>query len=146
MSQTGGFGVEFKIGDDQMSGSPTYMAVAYVEKINGLSIKSILSEITHHASPGGFREKLPSGVFEVDNVELELGLDMSQPTHKNAAGGLMHALLNKTKLAYQMIFPDTGSTTWTFDAFVESVEITSELEEHLKATVSLAVTGQPTLS
>lgn len=146
MGYTGGFGVDFNIGSAAMSGTPSYTAIAQVKKWNGIEIAAILSEVTHHASAGGFREKIPSGLFEVSDLELELAFDISEGTHANSSGGLVHALLNKTKLAYQIVLPDSGTTTWTFDAYVQKIKFDSPQEEHVMGTVTLTVTGQPTLA
>lgn len=146
MSNTGGFGVIFKIGDGAVADTPTYTAIAQVKEFNGVEVASILSEITAHDSPGGYREKIPSGLFEVSDIELNLVFDIAEASHANSAGGLTHAMLNKTLLAYQVIFPDSGTTTWTFDAYVQKVKMESPKEEHLMGMVTLVITGQPTLS
>jgi predicted secreted protein len=142
----GGFGVTFNIGDGAVASSPTYTAIASVKTWNGVEIASIMSEVTAHDSPGGYREHIPSGLFEVTDIELGLAFDIGEGTHANASGGLVHAMLNKTLLAYQIVLPDTGSTTWTFDAYVQKVKMESPKEEHIMATVTLKITGQPTLA
>jgi hypothetical protein len=105
-----------------------------------------MSEVTNHASPGGYKEKIPSGLFEVGSIELELAFDITQGTHANAAGGLTHAMLNQTKLAYQIVLPDASNTTFTFDAYIEKMKFDSPKEEHVMATTTVTITGQPTLS
>lgn len=146
MSFDGGFGVLFKIGDGDKASVPTYTQIAQVKKWNGIEIGAILSEVTHHSSPGGFRQKVPSGLFEVSDIELELAFDITDPTHANASGGLIHAQLNKTKLAYQIVLPDASTTTWTFDAYVQKLKLDSQQEEHVMGNVTLVITGQPELS
>lgn len=146
MGADGGYGVTFNIGDGDMDSTPSYTAIAQVKTWNGVEIAQKMSEWTHHASTGGYREKVPSGLFEVSDLELGLAFDISQATHANSSGGLIHALLNKTKLAYQVILPDSGNTTWTFDAYVQKINNASDKEEHIDATVTLVVTGQPTLA
>lgn len=146
MGFTGGFGMTFNIGSAAMSGSPTYTAIAQVREWNGVEVAAILSEVTHHASTGGFREKIPSGLFEVSDLELKLAFDISEATHANSSGGLTHALLNKLKRAFQIVLPDSSTTTWTFDAYVQKIKWESPQEEHVMATVTLTVTGQPTIA
>jgi len=142
----GGYGVTFNIGDGNVASSPTYTAIAQVKTWNGVGIAAMMSETTHHASTGGYKEFVPSGLFEVDDIELGLVFDITTATHANASGGLTHALLNKTELAYQMVLPDAGNTTFTFDAYCQKVVYASPKEEHVDAAVTLKVTGQVTLS
>lgn len=146
MGFDGGFGVGFKIGDGAVASSPSYTSIAQVESWNGMGIAAVMAEATAHDATGGYRRKKPSGLFEVDNIELGLVFDISEATHANASGGLLHAQLNKTLLAYQIVLPDTGNTTFTFDAYVQKFMITSVKEEVIKATVTLEIDGQPTLS
>jgi hypothetical protein len=146
MGYSGGYGVTFNIGDGDVASTPTYTAIAQVKTWNGVEIGAVMSEVTNHASPGGYREHVPSGLFEVSDLELGLAFDISQATHANAAGGLMHAMLNKTKLAFQIVLPDASTTTWTFDAYVQKFKVESPTEEHVMGTATLKVTGQPTLA
>lgn len=146
MANTGGFGVTFNIGDGPVSSTPTYTAIAQVQSFNGVEIESVMSDITAHDSTAGYDEHIPSGRKNTSEIELELTFDITQATHANAAGGLVHAFLNDTLLAYQVVFPDTGNTTWEFDAYVSKLRMESEKEEHLKGMVTMRPTGQPTLS
>lgn len=141
------YGTKFKIGDADLSGSPVYTTIAQVNSIGDWAIGAVMAETTHHESTAGFREKIQSGIFEVDDPEIELLYDPAQATHANSAGGIMHALLNGTKLAYQMLFPDTGATLWTFEAFVsKETTVIGTGEEALKQTVTFTITGQPVLT
>lgn len=142
----GGFGVTFNIGSGALASTPTYTAIAAVESWNGVEIEAIMSEATHHGSTNGFAEHVPSGKFKQSPIELGLGFDITEETHDNASGGLIHALLNKTLLAYQMVLPDASNTTFTFDAYVSKIKWESAQEEHIKAMVTLQPTGSATLS
>lgn len=146
MGGEGGFGVVFKIGDGNKASTPDYTAIAQVEDFNGVDVKSIMAETTAHDSAGGFRKKVPSGLFEMSDIELGLVFDITQGTHANSSGGLIHALLNKTHLAYQIIFPDASDTTWTFDAYVSGIKWESPKDNKIGARVTLTVDGQPTLT
>lgn len=141
------FGTLFKIGDGALASTPTYTTIAQVRSIGDFNIAAVLAEVTNHSSTAGFREKIQSGLFEVDDIEIELVYDPAQATHANSSGGVMHALLNGTKLAYQIVLPDTGNSTWSFDAYVQSCNTQiGEGEEALMQTVTLTITGQPTLT
>jgi hypothetical protein len=141
MGYDGGFGVTFNIGSAAISGSPSYTAIAQVRKFNGIEIELLMSDVTNHGSAAGFEETIPSGRKKIAPIELELAFDITNATHANASGGLIHALLNETKLAYQIIFPDASTTTWTFDAHVNKIKFDSPQEEHVMATVTMQPTG-----
>jgi len=140
------FGTQFQIGDGALASTPSYTTIAQVKSVGDWAIEQILADVTHHSSTAGFREVFPSGRRNVDDIDIELGYDPANATHANSAGGLMHALLNETKLAYKIIFPDTNSTTWTFEAYVKKIGTMVEQEEELRQTVTFAITGQPTLT
>jgi len=146
MAVSGGFGVTLNFGDDEMSGSPVYTAVANVEEIGGFKVSAIMDEFTGHDSTGGYREKIPSGLMEVGDVSLKVAFDITEGTHANAAGGLTYAQQNRLKRAFQIVFPDASDTTFTFDAYVSELEIESPKENHLMGNLVLTVTGQPTIS
>lgn len=146
MAESGGFGVTLNIGDGNVASSPTYTAVANVQEVNGFSSEQVMTEITHHASTGGYDEHIPSGMFRTDVIELVLGLDIAQATHANSSGGIVHAHLNETELAYQVVFPDSGSSTWTFDAYAQKINWLSPKDGHMQMQVTLRPTGQPTLT
>jgi len=146
MSYDGGYGVTFNIGDGPLSGTPTYTPIGQVKSWNGLEIEAVLSEVTHHASPGGYDEHVPSGLMKTSEIELEIALDMAGATHANAADGLAYNFLNRVKAAYQIILPDASETTWTFDAYIQKLKMDSPIEEHVMATVTLKPTGEASLT
>jgi hypothetical protein len=146
MGNTGGYGVTFRIGNTVKASSPTYAAIANVMEFNGMEIGSVMADISAHDSTAGFREKIPSGLFEVGDVELTLAFDSAEGSHANASGGLTYALLNKSLLGYQIAFPNTAATTWTFDAYCSKIAWQAPLDGAWQAIVTLTVTGQPALT
>ena len=147
MAASGGFGVMLYIGDSYSADEEVeYTEVAAVESVNGVEIEALLDEITTHGSTGGFREMLPTGKSQVADVELGLVFDIAEDTHKNTAGGLTYAMLHESLLGYELVLPDSGTTTWTFDAYVRKMKWAAPQDGKLAATVTLAVTGQPSVA
>lgn len=141
------FGTQFQIGSAALSGSPTYTTIAQVKSIGDWETEKEMADVTHHSSTNGWREKFPNGIGSVSDIDITIAYDASEATHDNAAGGLMHAHLNETKLAYKIIFPDSGSTTWTFEAYVSKIGTPIDTgEAELQQTVTFMITGEPTLS
>jgi len=55
-------------------------------------------------------------------------------------------LKNRTKRNFQLVFPDVGATTWAFAAYVTGFEPSAPVDDLLGASVTLKITGQPTLA
>lgn len=141
------FGSQFKIGDGDLASTPTYTTVAQVKNIGDVATALRMAEVTNHGSSGGWAEHIPSGIKDVEDISITLVYDAAQATHANAAGGVIHAHLNETKLAYQIVLPDTGSTTWTFEAYVTNVNTQiGEGEDALMQEITIKITGAPTLT
>jgi predicted secreted protein len=147
MSAQKAYGAALQIGDGALADTPTYTNVAGLKSIGDWVITAETADVTTHQSTGGFREKLPTGIFMVEDLEMVLAYDDTEATHANSAGGIMHALLNETKLAWKINMADSGSTVWTFEAYVTSAGTVIDTgESELQQNVTLTITGQPTLS
>jgi len=58
---------------------------------------------------------------------------------------LIADMKNRTKRNYELIFPDVGVTTWPFTALVTGFEPDEPVDDALSASVTLKITGKPTL-
>jgi hypothetical protein len=145
MSFEPGYGTVLKIGDGDNPATATFTAIAQVTKIGSLGLESKFSEYVQHGGDG-FQEKIPT-IQLIGDLDLELGYDSSLATHAvAAAGGLVHAWANKTKLAWQLVFSDGGDLDVKFVAYVGKVEFTPDPEKHVAGKITLTPTGGPTLS
>lgn len=145
MSFEAGYGTVLNIGNGDNPATATFTLVAQVTKIGGLGLESKFSEYVQHGGDG-FQEQIPT-VQLIGDLELELGFDSSLSTHTPAAaGGLLYAWINKTKLAWQLVFSDGGDLDVKFVAYVGKVELTPDAEKHVLGKVTLKPTGGPTLS
>lgn len=141
---TGGFGVEFYIGNKQLSLTPTYTEAAKVEDISPIGGESIMDDITAHDSPGGYAEKIATGLYRLSDVEISLIHDLSQATQKNAAGGLLYNWINRILTAYKISLPD--GMDWEFDAYVSKYEVSAVKDKAMRSKITLTITGQPVIS
>lgn len=137
------FGTLLKIGD---GGSPTetFTTIAEVTSIGGPGLSLDTIEITNHSSPGGWREFI-GGLLNAGEVSLDINYDPVGATH-NATTGLIADMVARTLRHFQLVFPDTGSTTWSFTALVTLFEPSEPVDDKLAASVTLKLTGQPTLA
>ncbi len=137
------FGTLLKIGD---GGTPTevFTTVAEVSNIGGPSLTLDAIEITHHSSPDGWREYI-GGLLEGGEVSLDVNFNPTGATHSYTSG-LIKDMVNRTVRNFQLVFPNVGATTWTFAALVTSFEPSEPIDDKLSASITLKVTGKPTLA
>jgi len=134
-------GTLLKIGDGQPS--EVFTTIAEVTEISGPSLEQESLEVTSHDSSGGFREFV-GGLIDGGEITLTINYVPTEATH-NATTGLIADLKNMIVRNFQLVFPDSGSTTWNLSALVQSFEPTEPVDDKLGADVTLKVTGEPTL-
>jgi len=136
------FGTLLKIGD---AATPeNFTTIAEVADIGGPGLKANTEDVTHHGSSGGWEEKIVTTLAAGD-VKFDLNFQPVASTHSQTSG-LLRDMKNKTKRNFQLVFPDTGNTTWTFAAYVTGFEPKAPVKGKLSASVTLEITGQPTLA
>jgi len=136
------FGTLLKIGD---GGDPeSFTTIAEVKDISGPSLSLATEEVTNHSSPAGFREYTGT-LLDAGEVTFDINFIPTDSTH-NASTGLIADMVNRTKRNFQLVFPDAGNTTWQFTALVTGFELSEPVEGTLSASVTLRITGQPTLA
>ena len=140
-SALAGYGVLLKIGDG--GGSETFTTIAEVKDIEGLELELEAKEVTSHDS-AGWREYIGT-LLTAGEVSFDLNFIPTHATHSYSAG-LVKDLVNRTKRNFNLVFPDGGSTTWTFAALVTGFKPSGPVEDELSAEVTLQVTGQPALA
>lgn len=136
------FGTLLKIGDG--GGTEVFTTIAEVRDISGPGLKLNLEESTSHSSAGGWKESIGT-ILEGGEVSFEINYDPAGATH-NATTGLIRDMVNRTKRNFKVVFPNGGSTTWTFGAFVTGFEPDAPVQGKLAAKVTLEISGQPTLA
>jgi len=137
------FGTLLKIGD---GATPTenFTTIAELLDIDGVTLKTNTEDATNHSSPGGFEEKIPT-TLAAGPVKFGINFIPTGATHSQSTG-LIKDWKNKTKRNFQLVFPDSGATTWLISAYVTSVDIKAPVKGKLTADVTLDITGSPTLA
>ena len=139
---TSGFGTLFQIAD---SGGTVYTSVAEVVTVGGPNLTLDMLEVTHHASPGGYKEFV-AGLLDAGEVTLGLNHLPANATQSNATDGLVKLLDSKAKRNMKIIFPDSGSTTWTLVGFITSLSPSDPVDGKAELNCTIKITGQPTLA
>lgn len=142
MTSYAAFGTLLKIGN---AGSPeTFTTIAQVLDISGPGIALDTEDVTNHSSTSGWEEVVAT-IKRSGEISFEINFDPAGATH-DVDTGLLDDLDDKTKRNFQLVFPDTGSTTWSFSAFVTGFEPAMPVTGKLTASVTLKLTGAPTLA
>lgn len=136
------FGTLLKIGDG--GGTEVFTTIAEVKDISGPSLKLDTEEVTSHSSTGGWREYIAT-LLDAGEVTFDVNFIPTNATHSQTSG-LLKDLKNKTLRNFQLVFSNVGATTWAFSAFVTGFEPAEPVEGVLAASVTLKITGQPTLA
>ena len=116
------------------------VAVAEVKGVRGPGFSSGTADVTSFDSAGWreFISTLRDGGTLSFSINFNPSITNQMDFYDDFADG--------TTNSYSLDFPDSGTTTLTFDAFCTGFEVTAELEQAVKANVTLKVSGAPVWS
>ena len=136
------FGAILRVGDG--GGTEVFTAIAELKDLSGPNKALATQEATTHASPGKAREFIST---LVDNGEVSATLNflITNATH-DWLTGLMGDLDDGTRRNFQLQFPDAGTTTAAFSAFVTQFNPSAPVDGILEAEITLKLTGLITWS
>lgn len=112
--------------------------IAEVTNISGPGMSVDAVETTSHSS-GGSREFI-GGLL--DGGEVSIDINYVPADHAT----LTTDFLSKDVRNYKIQFPSTPATTWSFKALMTNFEPSAPVDGQLTASVTLKVTGTPTLA
>ena len=141
-SATAAFGTLLKLGDG--GGSEAFATIAEVKNIKGPKLKMDTIEVTSHSSTSAFREFI-AGLLDGGEVTFDMNWLPANATQSYAAG-VLRDMYNRTKRNFQLVFPSASPTTWTFAAYVTGFEPDAAVDGALMASLTLRLTGVPTLA
>jgi len=119
-------------------GGTTYTTIAEVVSISGPGLSAEAIDVTSHDSPEGWREYV-GGLKDGGEVTFDINFIPGNTTHAELAGRI-GAYVD----TFQLVFPD--NTAWTFDALITGFEPQENVDGKLSASVTLKITGKPTLA
>lgn len=133
-----GFGALLRVGD---GATPTevFTALLEVTSLENSGENRETVDITHHASPGGFRE-VAAGLGDGGEVSGEgnIVLDATQK-------GLRTDLLNETLRNFQLMIPVATAERLSFAGIVTSFTKTLPLDDVMRYAFTIKVSGLPVL-
>lgn len=120
------------------------VTIAEVTNIGGPSLARDAIDATHHTSPGAWREFI-KGLKDAGEVSLDIQYIPTSTTHNTTTTGLLSDFAdNTTYSTWTLTFPDT--TVWTFPGFLTAFEPSAPIDDKLTASVTIKVSGAPTLA
>jgi len=136
------FGTLIKIGDG--GGPENFTTIAELMDIKGPKFKMDTEDVTNHLSAGSWEEVVGT-ILRSGEVTFDVNFVPQNATHSYSSG-LLRDMVNKTKRNFKLVFPDTAVTTWAFTALITGFEPEMPVKSKLKASITLKISGQPTLA
>ena len=136
------FGSYLKIGDGGTA--ETFATVAEVLDIKGPSLELETEDVTSHDSTDGWAEHIGT-ILNGGEVSFEVNWLPGNATQSFAAG-LLKDMVGRVKRNFQLVVPAAASTTWAFAALVTKFEPDLPVKGAQKASITLLLSGKPTLA
>lgn len=135
-------GTLLKMGDG--AGPEVFTTIAEVSSIKGPSLSRATVDVTSHDSVGGFREYI-GGLGDGGELTFDMNYIPTGATH-NASTGVLSKLKNNTRTNFKLVFTDAGPTEWAFSGFVTKFDTSEPIDNRIMASVTIKVSGRPTLA
>lgn len=137
MAGIDGYGTLLKRGDG--AEPEVFTAIANATNITAPGLARNTIDVSAHDSPNKYMEFV-GGMIDPGEVSIDVNYD---PT---AHDMLVADLEDEDPRNYQLVFPDTTGTTWSFAAVLTGFEATAPYDDKLTATLTYKVSGKPTIA
>lgn len=114
--------------------------IAQVSNITGPNLSVDMVDVSTH--DGDNWEEFVPTILRTGTVTLDIIYDPSHATHVET----LRELVDREQSTYELRYPDTARTKWTFDAFVSGFTPTAPVAGVLTASVTFKLTGKPVLA
>lgn len=137
------FGTFLKIGDG--ASSEAFTTIAEVLDIGGPAMTLDTEDVTSHSSTSGWAEHIGT-ILNGGEVSFDMNWLPANTTQSYTTSGLLRDMANRTLRNFQLVVPAAATLTWTFAALVTSFKPDLKVKGAQRASVSLLISGVPTLS
>lgn len=127
-----GIGTKFERHDGS-----AFATIARVFGMDGPSLSRDAVEVTAYDSPGGYREKI-GGLR--DGGQVTFSLNFKRETYLIFKGDFD----NDDPVQYQIVLPDSGNTTFTFNGIVTELPLTIPEGDRVTVDVTIDISGEVT--
>ena len=137
------WGTLLKIGD---AATPVeaFTTIAEVRDITGPGLTMDTVDVTNHDSTDAWEEVVGT-IKRSGNVTFTINYDPVAATH-DATTGLLKDFDDRLLRNFQLVFTDTGTTTWAFAAYIVGFTPNNPVAGERTADVSFKLSGEPTLA
>ena len=130
-------GTVFKRGDG--TSSEEFTAISEINSISGPSVSAEEIDVTSLDSTGGWREFIRG--FRIGGTYV-LTMNWTRDNYITMLGDFE----SDDSVNYQLVLPDTGLTTIDFAGYVMELPMEIPTGDKITMTVTIKVTGQPSVS
>ena len=118
-------------------------AIAQVFSLSGPSLSNDPVEVSTHESVKFYREFVP-GFRDGGEITLGLRFDPAEDTQSNAVNGLLSIFDLGSLVSFEILWPNTAASTWSFLGMVTGYEPSADFDAALEAQVTIKLSGAPT--
>jgi hypothetical protein len=117
--------------------------IAELDTIGGVSVKTEMADVSHHASANSFRQRV-AGMLDAGAVPLTGNF---LPTDATGQIALQALQLTRGTAVFVITLPAAFATTFTFTAYVEDCTIGPfPINGKVPFSASISITGKPVLA
>lgn len=128
---------------DPAGGTAWGSAISQVRDISGPSFSRNAIDVTTRDQTDDYWMEYLKGLK--DGGELTFDLAFDPAVHGTASSGLLSDFEENTTIPeWRLVFPD--STEWTFPGFLTAFEPAEPLDDVLGASLTVKISGKPTLA
>jgi len=124
---------------DAASPTEAFTEIAGARNIQGPNYSAETIDVTHHASPGNYREMVPS-FLSGGEVTADILYDSADATH----GALFTDYEARTLRNFEMTLTDTGAEVHSFSAYITGLVIGAPLDDAVTLALTLTISGAVT--
>lgn len=115
--------------------------IAQVTGINGPGLSVDTVDVTTHDQALPW-EEMAVTILRQGELTFDLVFDPDETSHVD----LLSNLVGKDPAGFELRFPDSAYTAWTFDAYVTGFEVSMAVDGPITASCTLKLTGTPVLN
>lgn len=132
-----GFGTILKRGDGEAV--ETFTAIANLTTVEDGGRTRNTIDVTAHDSPNQYMEFV-GGLIDPGEVTVDINYDPA--VHDTLEADLE----DKDPRNYQIVFPDTGTTTFSFAAVMTGFSKSAPYDDKLTGSLTFKISGKPTIA
>jgi predicted secreted protein len=121
-----------------------FSTVAQVRSIVGPGISGNVVDITTHSAADPWRTKIVT-LLDAGDVSFDISFIPTEASHSSTTG-LLADFKARTLRNWQLVFPDSVSTTWLFSGYVTKFSNSEPVDGVLLASIVITITGEPTFA